>query len=175
MQGTIIISIIVFIISFALKSEKKKKEALTSQQNFLSQRNGGRPKRVHYGAPVRKSNEQNILEKAAMNTVEANLSYKEPKKAEDVYREDFYEEKPLFLGTVKNPFIAEPVNPPEKTERFEMRYEMPKKEFAAESFSDFETEDEDRALFRKEVFDGFGASDALYLARKDAREGRDWI
>lgn len=173
MNFGLFISIIIFLISLGYKSEKKKKEQL--RRHTLQNKS---PITHSVSSSVRdrqvvKSNEQNILEKATQNMKASNLVYevaagKEGVDLEQSKNNSTIVERDSSFATVKQPVFND-IMP--KTKKSSKKKEEIKDE------ADFRKNERVEKIISSyhEVFDGFGASDALYLARKDVRESRSFL
>lgn len=156
MQGLVFVIGIIIMISSFYKSEKKKKEEINRQANWKPNRNFKGKSRSHsFYHSEQKTVEEQILEKAKNTN---NL--KEPLNFPPVI--DI--EKPLEEKSEANEFVI--------SEPFFFKEEKADMHCKEEKLPSRKAEKKEKF---DETFDGFCASDALYLARKDATERKIWI
>lgn len=165
------ISIVFFLISLAYKSEEKKKEQKNETKVFPN-----RNQKAVYGEgsafnrkKASKVNEQSILEKATSNMEASNPVYKV-----GADKESGIFENSSALAEYSQPFRSQKQSVPKEV-KSRAKKENGMKEPVKRTVSLEGTENKEKVSSYHEIFDGFGASDALYLARKDVKEQRAFL
>lgn len=126
-----------------------------------------------HGRQAVKRNEQNILEMATKNTEASNPVYEVEPRKESVGLE--YTKDGSTMVEKTSPLVA--VNQPGFNDIMPKTKKSSKKDEEIKDEADFRKNEKVEKTISSyhEVFDGFGASDALYLARKDVRESRSFL
>lgn len=160
MQGILLVIGIVIMISSFYKGEKKKKEALAKKlPPFGVTGRTGVNRGNRYQAISKRSNEERILEKARMMN-----------KENEVYSPDPVQEFLEWKEPLKTFVQEEKVD-----ERVEVRQSLVEEPFSRGVESGKTLIKEEKSRRFDETFDGFCASDALYLARKDAEMRKSFM